>query len=193
MASDVWARSQTRLQKSGSGHVSFLNLMEEMMLKLTNEEMELFLLLCWVIWNQRNTIVHGGTLQDLNRLVQRATDLLEEFRDAQVQLAIPSQFVAVQTWTPPTGFQYKINFDAVMFVDIKASGFRVVIRNDKGEVMAALSVKGPPMMDSEEAEVLAGRKALEFALDSGSRRWFWKEITLESCGPSSQTGRIIHV
>ena len=58
--------------------------------------------------------------------------------------------------------------------------------------MAALSAKGPPVMDSEEAEVLAGRKALEFALDSGSRRWFWKEITLESCGPSSQTGRIIH-
>ena len=68
----------------------------------------------------------------------------------------------------------------------------MVIRNDKGEVMAALSAKGPPVMDSEEAEVLAGRKALEFALDSSSRRWFWKEITLESCGPSSQTGLVIH-
>ena len=119
MASDVWAGSQTRLQKSGSGQVSFLNLMEEMMLKLMNEEMELFLLMCWVIWNQRNTIVHGGTLQDLNRLVQRATDLLEEFRDAQVQLAIPSRSVAVHTWTPPTGFQYKINFDVAVFVDIR--------------------------------------------------------------------------
>ena len=49
VASDVWAGSQTRLQKSGSGQVSFLNLMEEMMLKLMNEEMELFLVLCWVI------------------------------------------------------------------------------------------------------------------------------------------------
>ena len=84
-------------------------------------------MLCWVIWNQWNTIVHGGTLQDPNRLVQRATDLLEEFRDAQVQLAIPSRTVAVQTWMPPTGFQYKINFDATVFVDIKVSGFGVVI------------------------------------------------------------------
>ena len=82
--------------------------------------------------------------------------------------------MAVQTRTPPTGFQYKINFDAAVFVDIKASGFGVVIWNDKGKVMAALSTKGLPMMDNEEAEVLAGRKALEFALDSG-----FTEVVLE--------------
>ena len=33
--------------------------------------------------------------------------------------------------------------------------------------MAAMTVKGPPVSDSEEAEVLACRKGLEFALDSG--------------------------
>ena len=106
--------------------------------------------------------------------MQQATDLLEEFRDAQVQLTIPSRTVAVQTWMPPTGFQYKINFDATVFVDIKVSSFGVVIRNDKGEVMAALSAKGLSVMDSEEAEVLAGRKALEFALDSS-----FMEVVLE--------------
>ena len=74
--------------------------------------------------------------------------------------------MVVQTWTPPTGFQYKINFDVTVFVDIKVLGFGVVIQNDKGEVMAALSAKGPSVMDSEKVEVLAGRKALEFALDS---------------------------
>ena len=101
-------------------------------------------------------------------------DLLEEYRDSQVQLAIPYQTVTVQTWTPPSGSQYKINFDAAVFADIKVSGFGVVIRNDKGEVMVALSARGPPVTDSEEAEVLAGRKALEFALDSG-----FSEVVLE--------------
>lgn len=62
----------------------------------------------------------------------------------------------------------------MVFADFKASGFGVVIRNDKGEVMAALLAKGPPMMDSEEAEVLAGCKALEFALDAG-----FTEVVLE--------------
>ena len=91
-----------------------------------------------------------------------------------MQLAIPSRTVAVQTWMPPTGFQYKINFDVTVFVDIKVSGFGVVIWNDKGEVMVALFAKGPSVMDSEEAEVLAGRKALEFALDSS-----FTEVVLE--------------
>lgn len=33
--------------------------------------------------------------------------------------------------------------------------------------MVALAAKGPPIFDSEEAEVLACQKALEFAVDSG--------------------------
>ena len=33
--------------------------------------------------------------------------------------------------------------------------------------MASISAKGPPVFDSEEAEVLACRKAVEFAVDSG--------------------------
>ena len=101
-------------------------------------------------------------------------DLLEEYREARVQLAIPNRTVPVQTWKPPSGAQYKINFDAAVFADIKVSGVGVVIRNDKGEVMAALSARGPPVTDSEEAKVLAGRKALEFALDLG-----FSEVVLE--------------
>ena len=33
--------------------------------------------------------------------------------------------------------------------------------------MAAMSIKGPPVADSEEAEVLACRKAPEFSIDAG--------------------------
>ena len=58
--------------------------MDDMMLKLMNEELELFLVLSWIIWNQQNTFVQGGALQDLSRLVQRAMDLLEEYRKAQL-------------------------------------------------------------------------------------------------------------
>ena len=36
-----------------------------------------------------------------------------------------------------------------------------------GELMAAMSVKGPSVSCSEEAEALACRKALEFAVESG--------------------------
>ena len=42
-----------------------------------------------------------------------------------------------------------------------------MIRNAVGDVMAALSARGAAVVDSEEAEALACRKAMEFAIDAG--------------------------
>ena len=54
-----------------------------------------------------------------------------------------------------------------MFNELSATGVGVVIRNGDGQVMAAMASRGPAVMDSEEAEVLACRRALEFAIDAG--------------------------
>ncbi|XP_023880084.1 uncharacterized protein LOC111992454 [Quercus suber] len=70
-------------------------------------------------------------------------------------------------WQPPHSDHYKLNFDAVIYTDLGCSGVGAIIRNERGEVMAALSAKGPFVQDSEEAETLACRKALEFAIDVG--------------------------
>ena len=42
-----------------------------------------------------------------------------------------------------------------------------MIQNVCGEVVAAMSARGPPVIDSSEAKILACRKALEFAVDAG--------------------------
>ena len=62
---------------------------------------------------------------------------------------------------------YKLNFNADVFANREASGVAAVIRNEKGEVLVALSAKGAILDDSEEVEVFACRKALEFAVDTG--------------------------
>ena len=49
-----------------------------------------------------------------------------------------------------------------------------MIRNERGEVMAALTVRGGVVHDSKEVDVMACRKALEFAIDAG-----FTEIILE--------------
>ena len=64
------------------------------------------------------------------------------------------------------GLSFKHNFSAAIFQDGEVSRFKAVIRNNVREVMAALSTRGPPVLNSKEAEVLACRKALEFALNS---------------------------
>ena len=60
------------------------------------------------------------------------------------------------------------------FDDCAASSHGAVIRNEKGEVMAAIAMRGGAVRDSEEVEVMACRKVLEFAIDAA-----FTEIILE--------------
>ena len=63
-----------------------------------------------------------------------------------------------------------MNFDAAVFSDQHYSGFGTIIRNSAGEVMAGMSVKGPDVNSSEEAEVLACPRAVEFSREVGFSR-----------------------
>ena len=173
-AQDVWAGGPRRLQKVGTEHRDFMQLIEDLILRLSEEELELFWVHCWLIWNHRNMVLHGGKAQDPSRLNSRASDLLDEFKASQVQLAVHTNRVNVQTWCPPSGNLYQLNFDAIVFTDTESSGFGAVIRNNTGAVMAALSVKGPPVSSNEEAEVLACWRALEFAVETG-----FQEVVVE--------------
>ncbi|XP_075665466.1 uncharacterized protein LOC142635146 [Castanea sativa] len=47
------------------------------------------------------------------------------------------------------------------------SGFGAIIRNSSGEVTAGMSLKGPYVNSSEEAEVLACRRAVKFSREVG--------------------------
>ncbi|XP_023873342.2 uncharacterized protein LOC111985933 [Quercus suber] len=157
--------------------MDILQLFEDLMGRVTEDEFELFLVQCWIIWNQRNSVLHGGTVQDPSRLNKHVEDFLKEYRDAQEQLAIQPTTSSMQqraSWIPPSGLAYKLNFDAAVFAGINASGVGTIIRNAMGEVMVALSARGLSVMDSEEAEVLACRRAMEFAMEIGFR-----ELVLE--------------
>lgn len=127
----------------------------------------MFWVQCWTIWNQRNLVLHGGKIQNPSILIQRARDYLVEFKDKQSQLAAPTTTGLVQEWRPSLGSAVKLNFDAAIFANTNSSGVSVIIRNSLGEVLAGLFTRGPSVASREEAEVLACRKALEFALDTG--------------------------
>ena len=90
-----------------------------------------------------------------------------ECKEAQSQLAVLVSIGLSQSWQPPEGLMYKLNFDALVFKDISASGVGVIIRNERGQVMAVLLSKGLAVMDSEEARGLACRQAMEFVIDAG--------------------------
>ena len=80
---------------------------------------------------------------------------------------------------------------------MKASEVGAVIRNEKGEVMAAMAGKGFQVQDSEEAEALACRLAVEFALEAGFRKIILEgdncNVMRSILSPKSDRDRLGHV
>ncbi|KAL4598870.1 hypothetical protein ACB092_11G088100 [Castanea dentata] len=183
VAREVWASSLVKFQKYVGGQRDSMQLFEELQDRLSREEFELFLVQAWLIWNQRNRILHGGKLQPPTQLNKRATDLLAEFQQAQEQLNVICRTSTESRWCPPPNSRFKLNFDAAIFSNMKCSGIGAIIRNEKGEVMGAMSAKCPQVQDSMEAEVLACRRALEFAIDIG-----FSELVIE--GDNAQWAEI---
>ncbi|XP_075658885.1 uncharacterized protein LOC142628727 [Castanea sativa] len=68
---------------------------------------------------------------------------------------------------PPPSSVYKLNFDAAVFSDLDRTGVGAIIRDEHGQVMAAMTASGPPVRSSMEAELLACRRSLEFVVDAG--------------------------
>ena len=62
-------------------------------------------------------------------------------------------------WQPPSDLVLKLNFNVAIFSNLNYSGVGAIIHNGKGEVMAVMSTKGPPIGGSEEAKILACRRA----------------------------------
>ena len=79
----VWAGSLKILQKGASGLADFIHLIEYFLDRVELHDMEEVLVQAWKIWNQRNRVVHGGKFHDPGWLINRAGELLEEFRIAQ--------------------------------------------------------------------------------------------------------------
>ena len=113
-------------------------------------------------------MVYGGKLKDPRWLNKRAKEFLEDFHHALGQLRIPVIRPGDNVWHPPPESAFKLNFDAVIFLELNCSRVGAMIRNERGEVMAAMSARGPQVVDtSEEAEILACRMAMEFVREAG--------------------------
>ncbi|KAL0006060.1 hypothetical protein SO802_013621 [Lithocarpus litseifolius] len=145
---DVWAGRISKLQKGVSDFSDFMQLMEHLVGRLSVEELK-----------------HPTSLN------KRAEEFLEEFKQAQVSLdsSLRERLIS-DVWQPPSSMEYKLNFDAAIFSRLEKSSIGAIIRNDKGEVMAGMFTIGPKVDTSEEAELLACRRSIEFAVDAGFTR-----------------------
>jgi len=70
-------------------------------------------------------------------------------------------------WIPPGLETYKVNYDGAMFTELGEAGIGIVVRNEKGEVMASIAKKIPSPESIEMLEALVARRAAIFSVELG--------------------------
>nr|POE69134.1 hypothetical protein CFP56_70720 [Quercus suber] len=105
----------------------------------------------------------GGKRKGELELVQGASLLLNEYLAANL---VASQELAM-SWSPPLDPVYKFNLDGTVFSTQKESGVGVVIQDEKGLLVAAMSKKIRSPLGALEVELKAFETGLQFAKDVG--------------------------
>ena len=161
-AEAVWCGTRLKLPSFHVLPSDFIDIVWEIKNRCERVNWELFATTIWGIWNNRNQVRHGGQCKSYEVIMKGAADYLNEYQAANMStehLTIPE---AVR-WRPPKQGWYKVNTDGATFEDIKCCGVGVVIRNEKGELMGALSKKFGLPLGGLEAEAMAIEEGVALA------------------------------
>ena len=95
----------------------------------------------------------------LEKFLENAAALLRDFQ-SQFQAGVKGSMLRNFKWKPLEGVVVKANFDGAMFAESDLVGIGVVVRNNRGQVVAAIAKKIAKPESTEVLEVLAARRAV---------------------------------
>nr|XP_023890897.1 uncharacterized protein LOC112002963 [Quercus suber]POE62583.1 putative ribonuclease h protein [Quercus suber] len=161
----VWLPQFAKLRDATPPHSSF----SEVLLLAFQDPccVEVFANTISLIWMRRNRAAFGDTSLSLEKIPNQAQALVHEFHLLHpVHAKIPRKAHAVR-WKPPPPGMVKVNFDGAIFSTHSSAGLGLIIRDQAGLVLAALSQEIPLPTLVETVEVIAARMALLFARELG--------------------------
>lgn len=97
---------------------------------LEHVDFERFICCCWVLWNNRNAVLHGSECRDPHEMISFAGNYRLRYEEARIHFDIITPPEAAVYWSPPTAPFVKLNVDASMVGDL--TGIGVVARNHLG-------------------------------------------------------------
>lgn len=173
----MWNISPLRLEVKEQGEFYFADwCTNRAKVVKAGEWWDIFWVLLWGVWLRRNAWVFERKVIKVEEVVSRAMKLVGEYQPQEEPKILTERVEPIQPsrWKPPGFGLYKINSDAAVFEDGKV-GLGGVMRDDVGDVIAAVCEEVRGRMEVSEAEAMAARLALSIAIDVGLR-----DIILES-------------
>ncbi len=124
------------------------------------------------VWLRRNKFVFQRGFIPPEQLVLRAKSTASGFEDA-LQKEPSSNGIVGRTlpkWQVPAGGWLKLNWDAALNMQSKKMGIGIVVRNEKGEFVAAMARVLPSLNDPTVAEALAAWHVVTVCVDKGFQK-----------------------
>ncbi|XP_062028933.1 uncharacterized protein LOC133744926 [Rosa rugosa] len=162
------------------GTIYAINSMKEWVLDmldvLNKSQVDIFFMLLWAIWSERNKLVwNGGTFNPMHT-VTWSMHLLSEYQRCHPEKSShKSPRGATAKWVFPPRGRLKINVDGAYKSNAGSGGIGVVVRDDMGIFRGAWSRKIPYMCSAFHGEAEACRAGLLMAIHQG-----WKQVELET-------------
>ena len=126
----------------------------------------LIAMILWCVWRQRNQKLWENSSLSTVKAMELGYVFLQAWRRASA--GAPSSAIQCThgplTWSRPLGGRWKCNLDASMFRDLSAIGMGMVMRRNDGQFYACKTLLMPLSCSVKEAEALALREALLWAL-----------------------------
>ena len=122
--------------------------------KETNMDMEIFFVIAWSIWYNRNQVVYEQPYLTASQVWDYAQRLRCDYKDAITANLLRQQPPSVG-WVAPPPNMFKINVDGAIADDDRRSSVGVVIRECRGIMVAAKGVLFNASYDVETTEALA--------------------------------------
>lgn len=135
----------------------------------------IFCMILWCIWMNRNSKLFGKVSRDPNIAVEQAIKVLGESEFVnKISPSLGNRSESKKIWSPPTEYTYKINSNVTIFGEGLCS-LGAVMRDSFGDVLVATCYSIEGNWEVDVAEALATRQGLVIALESGLR-----DVILES-------------
>ena len=135
--------------------VNYRELLARFMPSQDDYKAEIFAIVGWCVWNRRNAIHFNRAVRPVDSICRKAGSLLQEFlQPREVKLSPPRPQV-IQRWRPPDSKFYKINFDVAAFQASNLAGVGVIVRDNRGDPIGALTMPNPFRQSVAELEALA--------------------------------------
>ena len=164
--SQVW--SQSRMWDSSISIPCFSSFQDLVETNVeSGKDLNRFATMVWAIWNRRNMIQTSSK----HIPIQQALSEVQKARSSFVQTIPPCpldqtpQSDPRSIWKPPSWPKLKVNFDGAVFREVQRAGVGVVVDNVEGYVLASMAKTFHLPFSIAVVEVIAAKKALQFAKD----------------------------